>query len=421
MIVALPFIGILIGAAVNWCIYRLGDEKWPLRSRSAPDLASGAGGRTAWFPLVGWLLQSPDSLMNSHRPWFRPMAMELTWAASLPLFFYWISNHGLTAGAVPPPAWTTIWFTGFSLMFAFLCVATFIDFDQRIIPDSVTIPGTLIALFLAAVWPSFRLPEVVFNLAGEAVDSVDFADAQPLPAWHRGGYGLTVGLTILAIWILALLPKFPLMELNIRSLRFVIASTIRFLRKNNLTVRRRSRRTGLLYLAIGALAMLAVAIAWWILSPQQLDSLFGALVGLGFGGLMVWLVRIVASHSLGREAMGFGDVTLMAMIGAFLGWQASLIVFALSPFAALAIVLVSYIITRESELAFGPYLCFSAVITVIGWSEIWPWARQSFFLMPGLLMTALGASLFLLMLMMLAVRFVKATAVTESNEGKSDA
>ena len=41
----------------------------------------------------------------------------------------------------------------------------------------------------------------------------------------------------------------------------------------------------------------------------------------GLGGLIVWGGRIVATHALKMEAMGFGDVTLVAMIGAYLGWQ----------------------------------------------------------------------------------------------------
>jgi prepilin signal peptidase PulO-like enzyme (type II secretory pathway) len=128
---------------------------------------------------------------------------------------------------------------------------------------------------------------------------------------------------------------------------------------------------------------------------------------MGFGGLMVWLIRIVASHSLGQEAMGFGDVTLMAMIGAFVGWQAGLIVFALSPFAALAVVFASYLITRENELAFGPYLCLAALITLMGWSTIWTRAKEQFFAVPTVLLPVLIAALVMLMFLMLAIRKLK--------------
>ena len=56
-------------------------------------------------------------------------------------------------------------------------------------------------------------------------------------------------------------------------------------------------------------------------------ALLTALVGLVAGGGIVWVVRLIGAVALRREAMGFGDVTLMAMVGAFVGWQASLIVF----------------------------------------------------------------------------------------------
>jgi len=49
-----------------------------------------------------------------------------------------------------------------------------------------------------------------------------------------------------------------------------------------------------------------------------LDALAGAILG---GGIL-WAVAWTYEHVTGIEGMGFGDVKLIAMIGAFLGWQA---------------------------------------------------------------------------------------------------
>ena len=80
--------------------------------------------------------------------------------------------------------------------------------------------------------------------------------------------------------------------------------------------RRRSRRSSL---------------AAWRAPQAHWAALLTALVGMAAGGGMIWIVRVIGAATLGREAMGFGDVTLMSMIGAFVGWQGSLIVFFLAP------------------------------------------------------------------------------------------
>ena len=69
--------------------------------------------------------------------------------------------------------------------------------------------------------------------------------------------------------------------------------------------------------------------------------------------------------------MGFGDVTLMAMIGAFLGWQACLIVFFLAPLAGLVLGLVQLILRRGKHIPYGPFLCLAALATIVGWATIW--------------------------------------------------
>lgn len=409
MYVLLAIIGAAIGALINACVYSLGEKK----SAISPWITASQQTARTWIhrlPVIGWLNRDAEASELGKRFWLRPLFIELTWIIGLPFFYFWIFSDGLTGGVAAPANWHFPWFVGHSTLFAFLFVATFIDFDQRIIPDSITLPGTLIALLLAALWPSFRLPQLVPGLVGMKVESVDFADGAALPTWHMGSTGLLIAIAIYLIWIVALLPKYPLTELNCIGLKRVWVSTIRLLQYNGLKVRAKTRRLGWMYLGIGMLGAILIAVAWTWMTPQYWNSLFGAVVGLGLGGISIWLVRIVASHSLGQEAMGFGDVTLMAMIGAFLGWQAALITFAVSPFAALAIVLVCFLITKENELAFGPYLCAGAMITIFWWSSIWPKMLLQFFISPMILLGVLSFSLVLLMVMMLGIRMVKAGA-----------
>jgi leader peptidase (prepilin peptidase)/N-methyltransferase len=100
-------------------------------------------------------------------------------------------------------------------------------------------------------------------------------------------------------------------------------------------------------------------------------GLFTSLVGLAFGGGLIWAVRIVGTVALQKEAMGFGDVTLMAMIGTFLGWQACLVIVGLSPLAALVVAATQWVLTGRRDIAFGPYLCLGAVIVIVQWPAIW--------------------------------------------------
>ncbi len=122
-----------------------------------------------------------------------------------------------------------------------------------------------------------------------------------------------------------------------------------------------------------------------------LDGLTVGLIGWAVGGGVVWAVRIVAGVVFRREAMGFGDVTLLAMIGSFLGWQAAVLTFFLAPFFGLAhaawklVGLLGKIVTgrkisgADRELPFGPYLSLAALTLLLAWPWLWPaWAKGLF-------------------------------------------
>ncbi len=121
------------------------------------------------------------------------------------------------------------------------------------------------------------------------------------------------------------------------------------------------------------------------------EGFWVGVVGLLVGGGLTWSVRFLGTVALRREAMGFGDVTLMAMIGAFMGWQAAVMTFFFAPFFGLAHAfwkLVKYLGKRLSgrqsssadrELPFGPYLSMAAVTLLLSWPWLWPgWAKMRF-------------------------------------------
>jgi leader peptidase (prepilin peptidase)/N-methyltransferase len=70
-----------------------------------------------------------------------------------------------------------------------------------------------------------------------------------------------------------------------------------------------------------------------------------------------------------REAMGFGDVTFMAAIGAFIGWQGAFFSLMASSIIG-SVVGVALILMRRSEwsskIPYGPYIALAAVIWIFG-------------------------------------------------------
>ncbi len=109
----------------------------------------------------------------------------------------------------------------------------------------------------------------------------------------------------------------------------------------------------------------------WIAEHRYLHGFAWSLCGLLMGGGITWLVQRVSARILGQEALGLGDVTLMAMIGSFLGWQAVLIVFLISPLCGLVFGLSIRLTTNKSYVPYGPYLAAGAVLTLLGWRWIW--------------------------------------------------
>ena len=92
-----------------------------------------------------------------------------------------------------------------------------------------------------------------------------------------------------------------------------------------------------------------------------LDSIFGILIG---GGVLL-LIAYVYQALKKRQGMGIGDVKLLAMVGAFFGWEGVLFTLFLGAILGSAIG-ITIIITQRGDLKyampFGPFLSIAAVV-----------------------------------------------------------
>ena len=105
-------------------------------------------------------------------------------------------------------------------------------------------------------------------------------------------------------------------------------------------------------------------------------GLLRALIGAVAGGLSLWLIGVLGKAAFKKEAMGLGDVKLMAAVGAWQGWELVLFAIFLGALVA-AVVGITCIVMKKAKLGskipFGPYLAAGSLITLFfGW-EILLW------------------------------------------------
>ncbi|QDT47062.1 Leader peptidase PppA [Symmachiella dynata] len=321
-------VGVLIGRFLNLCIVRfprddsfVGQLKLLFRRPRACD---GCGIPRSWWqclPLTGLLSKTARCGGCRRRIPRRFAVVELLTGGLLAVLYAFELQPevGLT------DAQLQLRFLYHAVMFCALIVATFIDFDLKIIPDGSTLPAMAVGVLGGWLLPYVFLTEV----------------------WYQQ-------------------PHLSFFE----------------------------------QLAQGEWSWLAVfqGRPEWIERWPHLHGLAVSLAGLVVGGGIVWSVRIMGERVLGREAIGFGDVILLAMIGSFVGWQAAAIVFFLAPLFALMTVVPSWIFLRNREIPFGPYLSLAAVVVVLFWQQIWENTDQIFSLgvflpVVGLVMLCALASL----------------------------
>jgi prepilin signal peptidase PulO-like enzyme (type II secretory pathway) len=344
-------------------------------------------GKFALLPIIGWVEVAATAPTNRPRRfWLRPMIVELLFAAGITVLYWAEVGRGALVPAdlgssrlrVPLNMAEVVHqqFALHAILLTFMLAASLIDLDEWIIPDAIAITGTLVALGLAIAAPNSALLVTIPGLSDSVLlIRLDFTAPGDLVRQleSRQPLAMILALGCVWLWCFAQLPR-------VWTLRWGWGVAVKiFFRR--LAREQRATKSVLL---IGVLLSVVCALVWWY-GDVRWTALLSALIGLTVGSGIIWTIRIICSAILKREAMGFGDVTLMAMIGAFLGWQPTLLAFFLSPFFGLIPPIVAILMRSRAPQAvpYGPFLCLGAATVLLCWAKVWPWLADKLDLFTG--------------------------------------
>jgi len=336
VLAALFGLGAAVGSLLNVCIYRLprADRFWTALKDLVypPSHCPTCRQRIAFrdnVPIFGWLLLA-GRCRNCRAPISvrYPLIELLTATVFAALYWFEVRNwwhvedsslfHALgPAGSIwsvwLSPAAVQHWrFAAHSILIAALITVTVIDLDLGIIPDTVTLPTMALGIVANGVIGHIYI----------------------VPLWYQTPE-MAASAGRHAALLESLLPRGALEQWFGPWLAFS-------------------------------------GVPEWIAAHPHVHGLALSLAGLVVGGGSVWGVRLVGRWALRREAMGFGDVVLMAMIGSFLGWQAALLAFCLGLLLAVVLVLPCRFWTRDGSFAFGPFLASGTLLVLLAARTLWP-------------------------------------------------
>jgi leader peptidase (prepilin peptidase)/N-methyltransferase len=113
-------------------------------------------------------------------------------------------------------------------------------------------------------------------------------------------------------------------------------------------------------------------------------GVINSVVGLTVGGGLLWLLAWLSPYLFGKEGMGGGDIKLLAMVGAFLGWKPALLTIMIGSLTGsiIGISLIALRITkRDDYIPFGPFLVLGALLSLFFAQPLLDWYQG--FLDPG--------------------------------------
>ena len=105
-------------------------------------------------------------------------------------------------------------------------------------------------------------------------------------------------------------------------------------------------------------------------------GLVNALLGMAIGGGILWALAWASPYLFGKEGMGGGDIKLLAMIGAFLGWKPALLTIMVGSLSGslIGLSLIGLgLMKRDEYIPFGPFLVFGALVSMFFAQPLLEW------------------------------------------------
>ncbi|MFC1883131.1 prepilin peptidase [Thermodesulfobacteriota bacterium] len=118
--------------------------------------------------------------------------------------------------------------------------------------------------------------------------------------------------------------------------------------------------------------LIGLGVSFGLIDIKWSDSLIGIIAG----GASLYIVGFVYEFLTGREGLGGGDVKLLAMIGAWMGWRALPLIVLMASLAGTLAALIFLIYTKKgfrTRIPFGPFLSLGAVVYLFFGNELTRW------------------------------------------------
>ncbi len=313
--------GAIVGSFLNVCIVRLPQSKSVVFPGSHCPRCQKL---IPWYdniPLISWLVLTGKCRNCRAIISFRYWLVECLTAV---IFYLFYRHYGLD--------WVL---AAYLLMVSGFIVAAFVDFAVREIPDEVSVGGMGAGIVLSVLIPRLHAP---------------------------GHEELLLGSFLAGALVLACV-----------GLGFIYPIFCKHLMDKEDAGADRPVKG----LVLGALLTIAVVNAnashLPVLVAPHLLALSASLSGLIVGGAAVYAMGLIGDIIFKKESMGGGDVKLMAMAGAFLGWKLALLAFFIAPFFGAVYGIIEKIRTRDSTIAYGPFLIMGALVSQFWGERIITW------------------------------------------------